>query len=83
VANATYFPRSWNRQELWGRFATCGGLVTRPNRLQKADQRRLKTGAQDTICPTIHGWCLACQKVCALGTRACRVETPNSPGVRP
>jgi hypothetical protein len=34
---------------LWGRLATCGGLVTRlPTLAKRAVQRRLATGAEDT-----------------------------------
>jgi hypothetical protein len=36
---------------LWGRLATCGGLVTRLRAPGNAVQRRLPTGAQDTILP--------------------------------
>jgi hypothetical protein len=37
---------------MWGRLATCGGLVTRlPKLAKRAVQRRLATGAQDAILP--------------------------------
>jgi len=39
------------RDELWGRLETCGGLVTARNRPYTGAQRRLPTGAQDTILP--------------------------------
>ena len=38
-------------RNLWGRLATCGGVVTRPNHCKRASRRRLPTGEQDNILP--------------------------------
>ncbi len=37
---------------LWGRLATCGGLLTRlPKLAKRVVQRRVPTGVQDAILP--------------------------------
>ena len=39
--------------QLWGRLATCGGLITLLLNCKQASRRRLPTGAQDAILPHI------------------------------
>jgi hypothetical protein len=37
--------------QLWGRFVTCSGFLTRLDACIQTAERRLETGAQDTILP--------------------------------
>jgi hypothetical protein len=37
--------------QLWGRFVTCSGFLTRLDACTQSVERRLQTGAQDTILP--------------------------------
>jgi hypothetical protein len=42
---------------MWGRLKTCGGLLTRlPTLAERAVERRLPTGAQDSILPHNFNW---------------------------